>query len=216
MAEPGNEMAAGTGGRGRLRASHADREQVIDVLKAAFVEGRLDQDEFSLRVGRVLASRTYADLAALTADIPARLTRARPSKPPGEPANKKKRAAAALACATLAYPGLLAAVPPIPDGSPFLVPVLMVMFALFGAVATGWLVLFHAWLAERAGRQSTQGLPPGPAPGTGRPASPGLPASGRDHQLPPREPGSPYTAQTSRKRLPRPPLPVRGHCASTG
>ena len=70
MAGPGDEIAAGTGGRGRLRAARADREQVIEVLKAAFVQGRLDRDEFGLRVGRALASRTYADLAALTADIP--------------------------------------------------------------------------------------------------------------------------------------------------
>ena len=40
MAGPGDEIAAGAGGRGHLRASHADREQVIGVLKAAFVQGR--------------------------------------------------------------------------------------------------------------------------------------------------------------------------------
>src|SRR5216110_986159 len=44
-AEPGNEMAAGATGRGRLRASHADREHVIAMLKAAFVQGRLTKDE---------------------------------------------------------------------------------------------------------------------------------------------------------------------------
>jgi len=37
MTGPGDEMAAGTAGRGRLRASHADREQVIGTLKAVFV-----------------------------------------------------------------------------------------------------------------------------------------------------------------------------------
>jgi len=58
-------MATGAGGRSYLRASHADREQVIDLLKAAFVQGRLAKDEFDLRVGRVLASRTYADLCTL-------------------------------------------------------------------------------------------------------------------------------------------------------
>ncbi len=43
---PGDEMAAGTAGRGRLRASHADREQVIGTLKDVFVQGLLDKDEF--------------------------------------------------------------------------------------------------------------------------------------------------------------------------
>ena len=37
MAGPGDEIAASAGGRSHLRASHADREQMIDVLKAAFV-----------------------------------------------------------------------------------------------------------------------------------------------------------------------------------
>jgi hypothetical protein len=54
---------------------------VIDVLKAAFVQGRLAKEEFDLRVGQVLASRTYADLDALTADIPAGLASAPPPMP---------------------------------------------------------------------------------------------------------------------------------------
>ena len=84
---PGDERAAGAGGRSYsyLRASHADREQVIDVLKAAFVQGRLAKDELDLRLGRVLASRTYADLSALTADLPVRLTRAEPPEPVRQP-----------------------------------------------------------------------------------------------------------------------------------
>jgi hypothetical protein len=154
MARPGDEIAAGAGGRGHLRASHADREQVIEVLKAAFVQGRLDRDEFDLRAGRALASRTYADLATLTADIPAWLTRARPPEPARQSANKKKNAAAALACATLAIVGMLAALPSMPDGSPLAAPVTLLMCVLFGALATGWLVLFHAWLGERAGSTS--------------------------------------------------------------
>jgi len=69
-----------------MRASHADREQVIDMLKTAFVQGRLAKDEFDLRVGQVLASRTYADLGALTADIPAGLIRAQSPNPARKPA----------------------------------------------------------------------------------------------------------------------------------
>ena len=64
------------GAQGKLRTSRADRDQAIDVLKAAFVQGRLTKDEFDLRVGQVLASRTYADLAALTADVPSHVTSA--------------------------------------------------------------------------------------------------------------------------------------------
>jgi hypothetical protein len=53
-----------------MRAGHDDREQVIAELKAAFVQGRLDKDELEERAGRAVASRTYGELAALTADIP--------------------------------------------------------------------------------------------------------------------------------------------------
>ena len=57
------DNGSGAGGRGHLRASHADREQVIGTLKAAFVQRRLAKDEFSLRAGQALASRTWAELA---------------------------------------------------------------------------------------------------------------------------------------------------------
>jgi hypothetical protein len=83
MAGPGDELAAAEGrGRGGLRASHADREQVIGTLKAAFVQGRLTRDELDARVDRVYASRTYAELGEVTADIPAGLTRARSRRDP--------------------------------------------------------------------------------------------------------------------------------------
>jgi hypothetical protein len=44
---------------------------VIEALKTAFVAGRLTKDEFAARMGQALSARTYDDLAALTADLPA-------------------------------------------------------------------------------------------------------------------------------------------------
>jgi hypothetical protein len=70
MAEPGEQMAAA--GPRRLQTPHVDREQVIDQLKAAFVQDRLTKDEFDVRVALAFTSRTYAELAALTADLPDR------------------------------------------------------------------------------------------------------------------------------------------------
>jgi uncharacterized protein len=67
MTGPEDEMAAAI--QGRLRTSRTDRERVIDTLKSAFVQGFLTKDEFDARVGQAFASRTYAELAALTADI---------------------------------------------------------------------------------------------------------------------------------------------------
>jgi hypothetical protein len=83
MPGPDNEMAATAGGTGgHLRVSHADREQVVGTLKTAFVQGRLAEDELDARVDRAYASRTYAELAEVTADIPVELTAAKAPRDP--------------------------------------------------------------------------------------------------------------------------------------
>jgi uncharacterized protein DUF1707 len=82
-----------------MLASDADREHVVETLKAAFVQGRLTIDELRLRAGLALASRTYAELAVVIADIPAP-----PLKPP--PAPRPARPAAQA----------LAKAPPLPAG----------------------------------------------------------------------------------------------------
>jgi len=79
-----NEMAADSGrGCGRLRASDSDREHMVDTLKAAFVHGLVTKDEFDARVSQAFAARTYADLALISADIPAGLAAAPPPLSPG-------------------------------------------------------------------------------------------------------------------------------------
>jgi hypothetical protein len=103
-AGPGDEKAARAVGRGHLRAAHADREQVIGTLKAAFIQGRLAKGELDVRVGQALASRTYSELAAITADLPAGLTG---DRPPHQPARAQSRppmskAAKAAICAVIA------------------------------------------------------------------------------------------------------------------
>ena len=103
MAEPRDQMPAAAG-HGHLRASQADREQVIGVLKAAFVQGRLAKDEFSLRVGQAFASRTCAELAALTTDLPSELTAARPPQPAQEPGEPRiPHSGVVLTVATVVY-----------------------------------------------------------------------------------------------------------------
>jgi Domain of unknown function (DUF4190)/Domain of unknown function (DUF1707) len=54
-----------------MRAASADRDRTIDVLTAAYGEGRLSKDEFEARCSRVLGARTYAELATIVADLPA-------------------------------------------------------------------------------------------------------------------------------------------------
>ena len=65
----GNGMAAA--GFRDARASDADRERAIDVLRAAFAEGRLTRQEHGERVQGAYSSRTYGELGALSADLPA-------------------------------------------------------------------------------------------------------------------------------------------------
>jgi Domain of unknown function (DUF1707) len=104
MAGPGDETAAAEGrSDGDLRASHADREQVIGVLKAAFVQGRLTEDELDARAGQVYASRTYDELAEVTADIPAEPTRAQSPRDPW----RATKIACRIVYATIA-PGVVA------------------------------------------------------------------------------------------------------------
>jgi putative transcriptional regulator len=78
-------------GRGGLRASDADRDQAIEELKAAFVQGQLAKAEFEAHVGRALASRTYDELAAVTAGIPAPLVTIQLPSPPSPMAEERTR-----------------------------------------------------------------------------------------------------------------------------
>ncbi|WP_315987503.1 DUF1707 and DUF4870 domain-containing protein [Actinomadura sp. HBU206391] len=64
---------------GELRVSHAEREPVIEQLKQAYAEGRLDHDEFDLRVHLAMTAKTRSDLAAITRDL------APPVAPPRRP-----------------------------------------------------------------------------------------------------------------------------------
>ena len=61
---------------------------MIDTLKAAFVQGRLTKDEFDQRVGQTFDSKTYAELAALSADLPGRAGPAAESTRPGHGAGR--------------------------------------------------------------------------------------------------------------------------------
>ena len=55
---------------GEIRASHDDREAVVEQLRDAAAEGRIDLDELDARLEQALKSKTYAELAVVTADLP--------------------------------------------------------------------------------------------------------------------------------------------------
>jgi hypothetical protein len=64
--EPGNEMA-----RSELRASHDDRDRVVEVLRVSAGDGRLTAEELDQRLELALTARTYGELAKLISDLPA-------------------------------------------------------------------------------------------------------------------------------------------------
>ena len=53
-----------------IRASDQERESVVEVLRDAYTEGRLTLEEFDERTSAAYASKTWADLRELTADLP--------------------------------------------------------------------------------------------------------------------------------------------------
>lgn len=63
-------MSQANSGDSRLRASDADRERIVEKLRTSAAEGRLTMEEFEQRMAAAYSARTYADLAALTADLP--------------------------------------------------------------------------------------------------------------------------------------------------
>ncbi len=153
------------GAAGQLRASRTDREQVIEVLKVAFVQERLAKDEFDLRVGQALASRTYADLDALTADIPAGLTRARPpAEPAREPARRLTPKTVARVSAAGAVPSMaFAAVEVAVGGAPPALGVILVgMTGVLVAGILAALLVFLSWAVQRSGGRAAQGPPADP------------------------------------------------------
>ena len=168
MAGPGDEMAAGAASRGPMRASHADREQVIEALKDAFVLGRLTKDEFDARTGQALAARTRAELAVLTADLPRARAASKPTRPP-VPARRRPLARAAVrsgGCLALAAAAVGASLILDPGGagadrSWAGLMLLVAQYAVIAAMCILWSGVVASMPQRRSGRQ----LPPRPEPG---------------------------------------------------
>ena len=64
--EPGREVA-----RSELRASHEDRDRVVELLRVSAGDGRLTAEELDERLELAMTARTYGELAKLVTDLPA-------------------------------------------------------------------------------------------------------------------------------------------------
>jgi hypothetical protein len=160
MAGPGDEITAAAGGRGHLRASHADRGQVVEVLKATYVQGRLTKDELDTRVGQAFAARTYGELAVVTADLPSGLITA----PPRQPARARPRPPVSQVVAGAALiippPAVVAAAFITGSDLPGKVAIVTVLFYFMAWTVAG-MQLIANWHDNRSRRR----LPPRPAQG---------------------------------------------------
>ena len=174
MTESPDPMAAT--GRDHIRASHADREHVIDTLKAAFVQGRLTKDEFDQRVGQAFDSKTYAELAALSADLPAGPTRplSQPGQTQGWSLGDEKVLEWAIASALSPLAPLAAA---FLTGNQVFAAVSVILLILDLVLGLPFLMIVVGTRVEerRQERRSSgsKGQPPPPGGAVGRPAASG-------------------------------------------
>jgi Domain of unknown function (DUF1707) len=160
VTEPGGHKSAADRQRLRLRASHADREQVIGALKVAFVQGRLTKDELDTRIGQAFSARTYADLAAVTADLPPR-----PAAAPRPPQQVNVEAAAHLTIVAIAIPVVLASAGYLTGSAGLVkVAVLVIVFDLLALLAAAAQVLESQYRRRAAQRRTGPARPPAHSP----------------------------------------------------
>jgi Kef-type K+ transport system membrane component KefB len=144
MAMPGDHSAADAAGHGPVGLSDADREQVITVLKAAFVQGRLTKEELDTRVGLAWTSRAQAELAAVTADLPAGLAGARPLRRPARTRSWPSMNTALTAGAFALIAALVGLTGAIASRSAVAVVAVTLVIAIIGILAFGALIA-AAW-----------------------------------------------------------------------
>ena len=128
--------------RGTLRASDEDRERIIERLHAAATEGRIAAEELEHRVSAALKARTYGELDATVADLPA--PRSRAGRAPAQ-----RRSAAGWALTTVRHNPMLLVLA---------IPLLAVTAAMLLAVTILWAVLMVVVLT--LGGRSRIGSPP--------------------------------------------------------
>jgi Domain of unknown function (DUF1707) len=198
---------AAAGGRGRMLAGRADRDEAVDLLKTAYVQERLTKDELDARVARALAARTYADLAAVTADIPpeiaaapvpavpaAVLPAAAPASTPARTLGRAVRRTGMCLAGSLVLIAYIVVTHPGTNPSPFdilaLWGVIMGIVAASGFLGYGVIDAVTEWRAGRAGGSRPGGLAPGgppfsgPALGSSGPGDAGPASAGPDGARP--------------------------------
>jgi hypothetical protein len=173
MAGPDRALP-GDAEHGRLRASHADRDGVLDTLKSAYALGFVTKDELDARVTQTLTARTYAELAGVTTDLPAWLAAAQPPGRTPTRATLRPTERAIAAFALLAAVALAAAIVS-DDGW-------LALGAIGSALASLFLMAAQTGTVRRPRQPGGQLPGPGPGPtdaGSGTAAAGSRPQSPR-------------------------------------
>jgi hypothetical protein len=211
-----------------MRASHTERDQAIDALKAAFVHGRLTKDELEERAGQAFTARTHADLAALTADLPGEKAGPPAEAPPAAAPQSRqpvpaparvhpsiKIGAGVLGTAAVAIMAT-AVSQGVPPGNALALLIVVVIFAAIVSAVVAVPIAVALKLEARSRRRSGGQLPPGRGPGeAGRAPRPGA----RRYQAEPLPPGAesdrpkPPTAESARRKAARRPEAARPKAA---
>ena len=96
--------------RADVRASDADRESVVELLREHCAAGRLSAEELDERLGEAYAARTLAELGVALRELPDRPSRAQPERP------RRARPRPPLRAALVAVAALVVAIAVASDG----------------------------------------------------------------------------------------------------
>jgi len=194
--------------RARLRTSRADRDQAIDRLKAAFVHGRLTKDELVARTAQAYSARTYADLAVLTADLPAEppavTTSSQPvPAQPRRPVHASIKAGAGVLVLMMAVWTILAILFGLSGAAFVVAPLIVLVLGVPAATVVSIPIVVTLKLEARRRNHPGGQQPPRQTPGTRTQAQPPTtpdqpPPIDRDHR----------TAEAARPRSPSPRRPA--------
>ena len=142
--------------RQRMRASDADRQEVIERLRTALDEGRLKMDEYLERMGLASGAVTYGDLAPLYADLPetGSMARREPAGSPSAPPVAHPPAASqAAAVSRRGFAGLPAPLKVLWTIWGAVVSVNLVVWVLVSATAGQLIYPWPLWVSRPVGRR---------------------------------------------------------------
>jgi hypothetical protein len=111
----------------QMRAADADRDRAADLLRTAAAEGRITFDELDERVSQAYTAKTFADLQAITGDLPG------PGITPPAPA-ARPAAPASVTAGTPGPPASVAIMCSARRAGPWVVPAVYHAVAIMGGV----------------------------------------------------------------------------------